>query len=97
MARRNSTPQSSAASSSPIVVDVRTREEFATGAYPEAVNIPLDEIQARVGELGGKSRDITLYCASGARSAYAQRALMQMGFTNVKNAGGIMQMMMNRK
>lgn len=96
MARRNSTPQSSAASSVPIVVDVRTREEFATGAYPGAVNIPLDEIQARVGELGSKSRDITLYCASGARSAYAQRALMQMGFTNVKNAGGIMQMMMQK-
>lgn len=95
MARRNSTPQSSAFSSS-IVVDVRTREEFATGAYPGAVNIPLDEIQARVGELGSKSRDITLYCASGARSAYAQRALMQMGFTNVKNAGGIMQMMMQK-
>lgn len=96
MARRNSSSQSSMASSSPIVVDVRTREEFATGAYPGAVNIPLDEIQARIGELGNKSRDITLYCASGARSAYAQRALQQMGFSNVKNAGGIMQMMMKR-
>lgn len=96
MARRNSPAQGSASTSNPIVVDVRTPEEFQSGAYPGAVNIPLDELQARIGELGSKTRDITLYCASGARSAYAQRALAQMGFTNVKNAGGIMQMMMSR-
>ena len=79
-----------------IVVDVRTREEFYEGAYPGAVNIPLDELHMRSNELGSKSREITLYCASGARSAYAQRGLMQMGFTNVKNGGGIMQMMKYR-
>jgi NADPH-dependent 2,4-dienoyl-CoA reductase/sulfur reductase-like enzyme/rhodanese-related sulfurtransferase len=92
MARLNSGTANTSAK--PLIVDVRTPEEFRTGAYPEAVNIPLDELQARIGELGSKSRDITLYCASGARSAYAQRALMQIGFTNVKNGGGIMQMMM---
>ncbi len=80
----------------PLIVDVRTPQEFAGGAYPGAVNIQLDELPARVNELGDKSRDITLYCASGARSAYAQRILMQMDFTNVKNGGGIMQMMMQR-
>jgi NADPH-dependent 2,4-dienoyl-CoA reductase/sulfur reductase-like enzyme/rhodanese-related sulfurtransferase len=87
--RQNATP-------SPLIIDVRTTEEFAGGAYPGAVNIPLDELQARVDELGDKSRDITLYCASGARSAYAQRMLLQMGFPNVKNGGGIMQMMMRK-
>jgi len=56
----------------------------------------LDDFQARIGELGSKSRDITLYCASGARSAYGQRVLEQLGFTNVKNGGGIMQMMRQR-
>lgn len=96
MASKNSAAQSNASTSNPIVVDVRTPEEFQSGAYPGAVNIPLDELQARIGELGNKTRDITLYCASGARSAYAQRALAQMGFTNVKNGGGIMQMMMRR-
>jgi Uncharacterized NAD(FAD)-dependent dehydrogenases len=80
----------------PLIVDVRTPQEFAGGAYPGAVNIQLDELPARVNELGDKARDITLYCASGARSAYAQRMLLQMGFTNVKNGGGIMQMMMQR-
>jgi NADPH-dependent 2,4-dienoyl-CoA reductase/sulfur reductase-like enzyme/rhodanese-related sulfurtransferase len=80
----------------PIIVDVRTRGEFAGGAYPGAVNIELDQLQSRLNELGDKSRDITVYCASGARSAYAQRILMQMGYTNVKNGGGLMHMMMRR-
>lgn len=83
-------------SSSPIVVDVRSREEFATGAYPDAVNIPLDEIIERVEEFGDKGREVTLYCASGARSAYAQQQLMQLGFTNVQNGGGLNHMMANR-
>ncbi len=80
----------------PIIVDVRTPEEFRAGAYPDATNIPLDELPRRINELGAKSREIILYCASGARSAYAQQALLQLGFTNVKNGGGIMQMMMRR-
>jgi len=69
---------------------------FASGAYPGAINIDLDQLAARAGELGDKSRDITLYCASGARSAYGQRVLQQLGFTNVKNGGGLMHMMMRR-
>ena len=77
----------------PIVIDVRTPEEFAMGAYPEAVNIPLDELPGRIEELGAPEREITLYCASGARSAYGQRILVQNGFSNVKNGGGLMQMM----
>ncbi len=88
--------KSEPAPNTPLIVDVRTPQEFAGGAYPGAVNIPLDELPNRVSELGDKSRDITLYCASGARSAYGQRILMQFGFTQVKNGGGIMQMMMQR-
>lgn len=93
MSRRNTKPASEGSLTAPVVVDVRTPEEFHSGAYPGAINIPLDELQTRINELGSKSREITLYCASGARSAYGQRGLMQMGFTNVKNGGGIMQMM----
>jgi len=96
MARRTTKPAASGLSNDPVVVDVRTPGEFRGGAYPGAINIPLDDFQTRTGELGNKSRDITLYCASGARSAYGQRILMQMGFTNVKNGGGIMQMMRQR-
>jgi rhodanese-related sulfurtransferase len=96
MSRLNTKPSPSAPSNDPIVVDVRTSEEFEGGAYPSAINIPLDELQMRIIELGSKGREITLYCASGARSAYGQRGLLQMGFTNVKNGGGIMQMMRRR-
>ena len=83
-------------SNGPIVIDVRTRKEFATGGFPGAANIPLDELQNNLNKLGAFSRDITVYCASGARSSYAQQMLMQLGFTNVKNGGGIMQMMSKR-
>ena len=45
-------------------------------------------------ELGNNlNREIVVYCASGGRSAYAQRQLMQIGFTNVANGGGLSQMM----
>lgn len=78
----------------PLIIDVRTVDEFSGGAYPGAINIPLDQLPSKIQELGHHSREIILYCASGARSAYGQRVLQQMGFTNVKNGGGIMQMMM---
>ena len=93
MRRRPAAPE---ASEETLVVDVRTAGEFATGAYPGAVNIPLDQLQARISELGSKSRSIVLYCASGARSGYAAQYLEQIGFTNVDNAGGLMQMMRRR-
>lgn len=79
--------------SGPIVVDVRTPQEFNMGAFPGAVNIPLDELPNRAEELGSKDREITLYCASGARSSYGQRVLSQMGFSNVDNGGGLHDMM----
>ncbi len=96
MAQRNTSPAPPKVSAEPLIVDVRSTEEFSGGAYPGAVNIPVDELQTRISELGSKSRDLTLYCASGARSGYGQRMLLQMGFTNVKNGGGLMQMMMRR-
>ncbi len=86
-------PVEQAKSSGPLIVDVRTPGEFGTGAYPGAVNIPLDELPERVRELGAPDREIVLYCASGARSGYAARFLAQAGFANVTNGGGLVQMM----
>jgi NADPH-dependent 2,4-dienoyl-CoA reductase/sulfur reductase-like enzyme/rhodanese-related sulfurtransferase len=83
-------------SNEPIIVDVRTPDEFRGGAVQGAVNISLDELMYRYEELGkNPSREIVVYCATGARSAYAQQVLMQLGYTNVRNGGGIMQMMMS--
>lgn len=89
-------PNNPLAGNAPIVLDVRTPEEYVTGAYPGAYNLPLDELGNRIEELGDFNREIVVYCASGARSAYAQRILMQVGYTNVTNGGGIMEMMYNK-
>ncbi|MCH4890093.1 CoA-disulfide reductase [Acidaminobacter sp. JC074] len=83
--------------SGPIVIDVRTEDEFSYGAYPGAVNIPLDELGYRISELGDKDRKIILYCATGARSAYAQRFLRQNGYKNSENGGGLARMMASYK
>jgi len=71
------------------IIDVRSPAEFADGAYPGAVNVPLHVLAAKVDELGPKEAPIVLYCASGARSAQAARLLKQAGYANVVNAGGL--------
>jgi phage shock protein E len=71
------------------VVDVRTPDEFAGGAYPKARNIPLQALASRMRELEPRDRPVVVYCASGARSAMAARALKMSGFATVVNAGGL--------
>jgi phage shock protein E len=67
------------------VVDVRTPEEFADGHVPGAVNIPYDEVVARVREIGTPSTPVLVYCYSGGRAATAAKALQEIGFTRVYN------------
>ena len=81
------------AADAPLIVDVRTPMEFMMGAYPGAINVGLDELSARASEFGGLDREIIVYCASGARSSYAQRVLEQIGYKNVRNGGGLHDMM----
>ncbi len=73
------------------VIDVRTPEEFADGAYPGAVNIPVSSLGARLGEVP-RDRPVVLYCASGARSGAAARFLKSAGYVDVVNAGGLADM-----
>jgi len=88
-------PQKEKLENEELIVDVRTRGEFSGGAYPGAINIPLDTLQNQLSKLGPKNRKIVVYCASGARSSYAEKFLKQEGFTAVRNGGGLSQMMMN--
>jgi phage shock protein E len=74
------------------IVDVRTPEEFRGGAYPDAVNIPLNDLERRLGELE-KDRAVVLYCASGGRSGLATQLLKRAGFADVVNAGGLMDLL----
>lgn len=62
------------------LLDVRTPEEFRERHLPDAVNIPLQELASRFGELGAKTRPIVVYCRSGARSAAAATVLRAAGY-----------------
>ncbi len=77
----------------PLIIDVRTADEFHYGHVPGAVNIPLDQLQYQINNLEDKNRETILYCATGARSAYAVQILQAYGFTNAKNGGGVSRMM----
>jgi len=75
----------------PIIIDVRTAAEYAVGHIEGAVNIPLDEIGARIRMLPDVDEDspILLYCRVGARSAVAQAILEEQGYTRVPNGGSL--------
>lgn len=81
----------------PLVIDVRTAEEFSYGAYPGAINIPLDVLEEQIDTIDDKHRPIIFYCASGARSAYAVQILKAYGFTNLENGGGLSRMMAKQR
>lgn len=72
------------------ILDVRTQEEFDEGHIPGATLIPHDEIEASAEEMLPDKEQLTLvYCRSGRRSKIAAEALAKMGYTNVKEFGGI--------
>ena len=72
-----------------LVVDVRSADEFADGHYADAKNIPVSEIARRAEELGDKNRPVVVYCAAGVRAAKAKAILLNAGFKDVTNAGGL--------
>jgi phage shock protein E len=71
------------------VIDVRSPDEFADGAYPGARNIPVSLLPNRLADVGPKDKPVVVYCASGGRSAVAQQILKAQGFADVTNAGGL--------
>ncbi len=75
-----------------LVVDVRTPEEFADEQFPNALNIPVDEMPRRLSEFGDTSNPVVVYCATGSRSAYAAMVLRAAGYADVTNAGGLYDM-----
>ena len=70
-----------------ILLDVRTQKEFESGHIDNAVNIPVDEIRARLNELD-TSKTIYIYCQAGLRGYLAQRILKQNEFDKVFNLSG---------
>ena len=72
-----------------MLIDVREKEEYRSGHIPDAKNIPLSQIEKTPSIVTDKSMPLFVYCLSGARSGQAVGRLKRMGYTSVKNIGGI--------
>ena len=73
-----------------IILDVRERDEYDAGHIPEAILIPYTQIEEKAEEvLTDKDQLILVYCRSGRRSKIAAEALVELGYTNIKEFGGI--------
>ena len=73
-----------------VIIDARTEDEFTEGHIENAILIPEYEIKDRAQkELPDKEQLILVYCRSGRRSKIASEELVKLGYTNVKEFGGI--------
>ena len=73
-----------------IILDTRTQEEYDDEHIPSAILIPYDEVTEKAeGVLTNKDQLILVYCRSGRRSKIAAEALVKLGYTNIKEFGGI--------
>ena len=72
-----------------VLLDVRTPDEYRQGHIPGSKNIPLQSINKVAGVIDNKATPIFVHGLSGARSRQASAILKQLGYTNVKNIGGI--------
>lgn len=73
----------------PIIIDVRTPQEFRQGKIDDAINIPVQEINLVSEIVTKKDLPIILYCRSGHRAGIALRILKKQGYTHLYNAGGL--------
>lgn len=75
----------------PVILDVRTPEEYAAGHVPGAINIPHDQVRARLAEIdSAKDQPIVVYCRSGRRAAQALATLHDAGFSRLLHMTGDM-------
>lgn len=71
-----------------LVIDVRSPEEFNSGHLPEAINIPVDQIETALPQrVKDRNQTLLLHCASGMRSGVAQKKLVSLGYVNAHNLG----------
>ncbi|UCB43603.1 MAG: FAD-dependent oxidoreductase [Dehalococcoidales bacterium] len=78
------------------ILDARTRGEFTASHFEGAINIPLDELRERLGELP-QDGEILVYCRQGQRSYYATRILRLNGFDASNISGGMLTHDMQRR
>ena len=76
-------------SANAVLVDVRETQEFNGGRLPNAVHIPLSQLESRGGELARSTgRPVVAYCMTGNRSRVAGKALARLGFKDIYNLRG---------
>jgi phage shock protein E len=71
----------------PVVIDVRTPEEYAAGHIPGALNIPFDQVAQRISEVEAP-HGVALYCMVGPRARKGESALLSAGYTSVLHLEG---------
>ena len=71
------------------LVDVRTSVEYNSEHFPNAINIPLDQVAQRINEFKEMQKPIVAYCRSGNRSGMAVSILKQNGIADAFNGGGL--------
>jgi rhodanese-related sulfurtransferase len=76
-----------ASGSAPVVIDVRTPAEYATGHIPGAINIPYDQVADRIAEIDAPN-GVALYCMLGPRARKGETALLDQGYTSVLHLEG---------
>ncbi|MEX2211195.1 MAG: molybdopterin-synthase adenylyltransferase MoeB [Gaiellaceae bacterium] len=81
--------QAAARADEPLFLDVRERDEWEEGHIPGAVWIPRGNLESRVeGALPDRGRPVVVYCSGGSRSAFAAKALGELGYENVSSLAG---------
>ena len=73
-----------------IILDVRSKGEYASGHIKGSINIPVEQLSKNLNKLKDKNQHIITCCASGMRSASAKSILTSKGFGEVYNGGGWM-------
>ncbi len=70
-----------------VIIDVRSAAEFAGGHTDGAVNIPLDQLETKLGVIKNYQKPVIVCCASGMRSGRAKDLLTSKGITDLYDAG----------
>ncbi|NJM11796.1 MAG: rhodanese-like domain-containing protein [Synechococcaceae cyanobacterium SM1_2_3] len=79
-----------ASSSQPLVIDVRTVDEYRQGHVRDAINIPYEQIGSQIAAVApDRAAPLVLYCRSGRRSGIAEQTLRRMGYRQIENKGGL--------